>query len=367
MLAVLNVTFASHALLAMRIIQLGVAVATALIVARTAVLLWGEDAKWITFAFTLFLPTLLFFTPQILTETFTACGVATFVYYLVKEYLEPGWTPVLGMGFTAGILLLLRFNTIFIVAVILFAALQAQDTSVKIRRAVVPLALAAMIVSPWLIRNVKVFHGGIVYSSQTGITALQGVLSPSGRTRPGEPSLWRQAGWSLADIETDNPRRLKFASEDVLNRQAKQEAFFDWKKKGIGVLPLIATKLSFFWLSADEVFGTDGFSAGQRLLRFAGVLCYWSALTAAVWSWFVLRRDYPRLAAAILFYCVLATLLHLPFTMNTRLRIPLIDPVICLLTGFACAQFFNASGLSEDTPQTIAAPPAKSTVTLTQA
>jgi hypothetical protein len=43
--------------------------------------------------------------------------------------------------------------------------------------------------------------------------------------------------------------------------------------------------------------------------------------------------------AAILFaaYAIIATCMHLPFVMNTRIRAPLIEPALAILAGVALA------------------------------
>lgn len=72
MLGLLDLMFGSYSLLIMRIVQVVVATLTAWVCGETAVQLWGKNSKWATFGLTMFIPTLLFFTPQILTETFAA-------------------------------------------------------------------------------------------------------------------------------------------------------------------------------------------------------------------------------------------------------------------------------------------------------
>ena len=64
----------------------------------------------------------------------------------------------------------------------------------NIECALIPVALAAVTVSPWIVRNIVEFHGGLLYSSQTGITALQGALAPQGRTQPGSLRSGREQG-----------------------------------------------------------------------------------------------------------------------------------------------------------------------------
>ena len=340
MLGFFDVIFCCYSLLMMRIAQVVVAVLTAWVCAQTAVQLWGKNSEWATFGLAMLLPTLLFFTPQILTEIFTAFFVSLFLYLLVRPDWEDEWKSFVGMGVCAGLLMLLRFNTIFVPLVAASAALRMPVNSKNMKRALIPVSVAALTLSPWIVRNIVVFHGGLLYSSQTGTTALQGALAPQGRTQPWESEVWHRAGWWLSDIETDSSRRLQFPSEVELDRRARHEAILAWKTLGFHALPLLAKKVCYFWFSTDQLLSTASLPKSQKLIRAIGVLFYWATLAGALLGWFRLRRAAPRTAHLLLFYCVLATILHLPFTMNTRLRVPLVDPLLCVLTGGPISTLF---------------------------
>lgn len=340
MLGLLEVIFGSYSLLIMRIVQLIVAILTAWICAQTAIQLWGKSSEWVTFGLAMALPTLLFFTPQILTEIFTAFFVSLFLYFLIRHDREDEWKSLVGMGVCAGLLMLLRFNTVLVPLVAASAALRMPLNWKDLKRALIPIAIAGVIVAPWIVRNIVVFHGGVLYSSLTGTAALQGALAPQGRTQPWESAVWQRAGWWLSDIETDNTRRLQFPSEVELNRQARQEAVRAWKTLGFHALPLLSKKLFYFWFSTDQLLSTASLPRGQQLIRATGVFFYWLVLAGALFGWFLLRKAVPRTAHLLLFYCVLATMLHLPVTMNTRLRVPLVDPLLCILAGGPISRSF---------------------------
>ncbi len=346
-LGVMDLVFDSNSLLIMRIIQFVIAILTAWVCAQTAMELWGKDAKWASFGLAIFMPTLLFFTPQILTETFTAFLVSLFLYFLVRADQENSSTSLVGMGVSAGLLMLLRFNALFVPLVAAAALLRMPINLGTIRRALLPVAIAAVLVSPWIVRNIVVFQGGLLYSSQTGVILLQGAVFPQGRSRPGESELWKRAGWwGLHDIEIDSLERLRFPSEVVLDRQARHEALGAWEALGLRAFPLLAKKIGYFWFSTDQLWGTVSLPRGQRILRASGVLFYWAILGMAIVSWFRLRKGASRIAYVFLFYCLAVTMLHLPCTMNTRLRIPYVDPLLCIL---AVGQY--AAAFSRDSTQ----------------
>ncbi len=353
LLSMLDSIFGPNALLAMRVLQFVVAILTALVCAKTAAILGGKQSQRIAFALALSMPTLLFFTAQILTETFAAFLVSIFFYFLVRTIKEEKRVlPLVAMGVSAGVLLLLRFNTVFIPLIMICAVLSPPVTWRAIKRAAIPVAIAGLFVSPWVIRNMIVFHGGILYSSQTGIVAFQGAVAPSGRTRPEDKGRWLQAGWWLSDIETDSPRRLLFPSEVQLNRIAKRAAWNAWRNLGFRVVPLLIEKASYFWLSTDQLFDTSGLPASQRFLRACGVLFYWLALAAAIAGCVRLRRRERRLTNMLLLYCLAATALHLPTTMNTRLRSPLIDPLICILAALEVSALLREGTPTFERPHT---------------
>jgi 4-amino-4-deoxy-L-arabinose transferase-like glycosyltransferase len=193
-LGLLDLIFGSYSLLIMRIVQVYISILTAWVCGQAAAQLWGEDAKWVTFGLAMCIPTLLFFTPQIQTEIFTAFFVSLFLYFLVRPDREDEWKAIVGMGVCAGVLMLLRFNTIFVPFMGTSAAFRMPFNVRNMKGALIPFALAAAIVSPWIIRNIVVFHGALLYSSQTGTTAAQGALGPQGRTQVGESAVWQRAG-----------------------------------------------------------------------------------------------------------------------------------------------------------------------------
>lgn len=344
LLAALEALFASHYLLVVRLIQSLLAILSAWVCGKTARELWNEQSKWPAFAVAICTPTLLFFTTQIITETFAAFLVFLFLYFLVQYSANEKWNALIGMGVCSGILLLLRFNTLFLPPMAALAAMRFPLSVGSMKRALLPLGLALVIVSPWLIRNFIVFHGDILYSSQTGTTAFQGALAPEGRTQAdGLIELKKKQGWWISMIEIDRPSRLRFPSEVELNRQARRAAILAWKGLGFHIVPLLVKKTGYFWFSTDQLLDTSSLSDWQRKFRAVGVLAYWAVLVAAILGWLRLRKSTPHIAHLLLLYCALATVLHLPFTMNTRLRAPLIDPLLCVLAGI---------GLASNSPRT---------------
>jgi len=221
-------------------------VLSAWICSKTAVYLWGEAAKWPAFTAAICAPTLLFFTTQIITETLHTFFISLSVFFLARACLEDGNGPLIELGVCAGLLLLLRFNTVFVPGIAAIAGMvgaAGRGWGTTLNRTLLPVAISLAIVSPWLVRNSVVFHGGTLYSSQTGTTALQDALSPDGRTQPyGYQPMLAHHAWLLSSIETDQPVRLEYPSEVELNGEAKANARLAWAELGWRIFPLLAKK-----------------------------------------------------------------------------------------------------------------------------
>jgi hypothetical protein len=141
-------------------------------------------------------------------------------------------------------------------------------------------------------------------------------------------------GWLHTDIETNTPHRLDFPSEDILDRQARAAAVTAWTSLSAGsAIRLFTQKVLWFCLSIDQFFDTSSFSTRQRIVRKLGVISYWILLALAIMGWTeVFQRD-KVLSLAIAIYALWITIAHLPFVMNTRLRIPFLDFLIGVLAA----------------------------------
>lgn len=147
----------------------------------------------VTFVIALLLPTQVFTSVQILSECLATFWVALFVFCLVREIKFPAAKNEVGMGVSAGIAAMIRFNS---AALPLIGALAVFRYSGKRRWMAFAgvLVIPLILVTPWLIRNMKVFHREVFFPTQCGVNAVQGVLTPEGRTqfgtRKGFVTLW---------------------------------------------------------------------------------------------------------------------------------------------------------------------------------
>jgi 4-amino-4-deoxy-L-arabinose transferase-like glycosyltransferase len=324
----------NHALAIMRGLQFLMGLAIAFLCARMALRLWGEPAERVTLVIALLFPTLIIMTGEVLTETTATLCCVIFLLLLTAFLDGPRWGLLAALATIVGIATLVRFNMALFGFVVLWAILR-QTQLPKWRATLLAIVLPAVLISPWLIRNFVVFHGAFLMSTESGPTAAMGILTPQGRFLGGDAEKLRGAlGWlPPLDIETNSPRRNNLGEESDLNRAAWRTTFQLWRNAGWRLLPLTLSKLSYFWLSTDQIGWTGGFRAAVRAARAAAVLVYWLILALAIGGWLRLRTERPELARILLFYAILITALHVPFNMNTRLRMPFIDPLLATLAS----------------------------------
>jgi 4-amino-4-deoxy-L-arabinose transferase-like glycosyltransferase len=277
------------------------------------------------------LPTLIFISTELQTEQLATFLTIVFLLFVVGALQGKAHCAV-GMGISSGLATLMRFNCAILVII---GALICIWPKRSLRDAGVVCLVSGLIISPWIVRNAVQFHGEILFSSHGGINLLEGVVTPDGRAQNGEDERLRAVlGWLHTDIEGNNPHRNLFPSEPQLDRRAKDVAIVTWKNLGWrSAVPLLLKKTTNLWFSTDQIMDTSSFSIFNRILRGVGVVVYWIALTLAIAGWRYLYSSSRMVALTFAFYVLFVTLAHLPFVMNSRIRIPFFDPLICILAA----------------------------------
>lgn len=341
LLAVSHVLFGSYYPLAVRLLQFlsGIAVAYVCMLMskklfgdRVCVGLWAGAAA-------LALPTLIYISAELQTEQLATFLMIVFLLFVLGEFQGMA-NCALGLGISSGFATLMRFNCAILVII---GAVVCIWSKRGLRDACVVCLVSGLIISPWIVRNAVAFRGQILFSSHGGINLLEGVVTPDGRAQKGESERLRATlGWLHTDIENNNPHRTRFPGEPQLDHQAKGVAIATWKNLGWrSAITLLLKKTITFWLSTDQIVNTSSFSISNRVLRGVGVAVYWIALTFAIAGWRYLYSSSRILALALAFYALFVTLAHLPFVMNTRIRIPFLDPLICVLAAGGLVQTFE--------------------------
>jgi 4-amino-4-deoxy-L-arabinose transferase-like glycosyltransferase len=345
--------FGKHYIVAMRGLQFIEGLGVVLLCAAMAVRIFGKTAKKPALLFGLFLPTLVEVTGDILSEMTATLLTAMFLYFLVRYREKQHWHFLVGMSIAVGLGALVRTNLVFLGLVGLVVIFSQKNGRSRLRSAAIFILGPCVLTLPWIARNLEVFHGAVVFSTQGGPAAATGIIEPQGRSQVGDAERIKGAlGWVLPQaLETNDSSRQLLPGEPEIDRHSWQVAFRLWRESGWDLIPIGLKKLSYFWLSTDQVFWTTSFPISQRALRAIGVFAYWPILGLAVIGWFFLRREKPALAQVFLLYILLVTVLHLPFNMNTRYRIPLMDPLLVVLGAGTMATLVDRR--SEQTRDTV--------------
>jgi 4-amino-4-deoxy-L-arabinose transferase-like glycosyltransferase len=328
--------FGDSALFATRIVQLSAGLVTAWLCKRTASRIFSEEAGGIALVIALFLPTLVALSPELMTECFATLLAALFFDFILLNRALLKWRTTVFLGLIVGLATLLRFNMAILGLAALAGLATGLDWPQAWRRMCLLAVVAGLVTAPWIVRNLIVFHGRIILSTQGGMNAVQGVLTPQGRRQGNDLYVLRSAvGWVARDVESNDPPpyTYKLAPEPELDRRAWAQTFELWRKENWRLIPLSLRKLGYFWLSTDQIFWTNSFSWKQRIVRLGGALAQWLVLGVAVVGWFRLSRNHARISGFLLGYTVLVSLAHLPFIMASRYRVPFLETVLAVLAA----------------------------------
>jgi 4-amino-4-deoxy-L-arabinose transferase-like glycosyltransferase len=327
--------FGTHFAIAVRCLQVSLSVVAAYFCMRAARIFFGETAAKISLLAALFLPTLAYFSGEILSESLTAFFMALFLWIFAEDSANSRWTTAAGMGLAIGAGAMFRPNLAAVAALALTGSWPSRRTyRARLQLALIPLC-AVLVFAPWIFRNYEVF-GRLVLSTKSGTDALCGVLNPASRFNATAEGRMRALIGSILpnDLETNSPSRLALGSEIELNRKCWQATRQVWREMSWGALGRWALgKWASYWLSLDQLLEPGHISRINRLLHVVAVVFYWVLLAAACIGWWNLRGARPQLAVMLLGYAVLMTLVHTPFVMDSRIRAPLIDPLIAVLAG----------------------------------
>jgi 4-amino-4-deoxy-L-arabinose transferase-like glycosyltransferase len=331
--------FGRHPLAIVRWLQFVEGVLAAFLCAAIARMICGEQARKATLVISLFFPTLAIMPSILGTESSAILLVVIFFYGLLRYRVNPSWRILVALGTIVGLATLLRFNMALLGVFVLWVVLSGRNDLSRSRAAAATVLVSAIVIAPWIVRNMIVFHGEVLLSTQGGFAAAAGILEPQGRSQVDDTQRLKDAiGWALPqELETNQPSRHGLPAEPALDRLCWRVAFRLWREAGWALVPVTLKKLSYFWLSTDQIFSTTAFSPKMRMERAAGVMIYWVLLILGVWGWIQVRGANPDFAYLFVFYAVLVTILQVPFNMNTRYRVPLVDPLMAVLAGIGFA------------------------------
>jgi len=153
------------------------------------------------------------------------------------------------------------------------------------------------------------FDGQVLYSSNTGLNFLEGLVTPDGRIH-GEDwdKLSSRCGYPLYDVEVNSPSRLELPPEPQRDEMARSAA--EAEIGHLNLFRLAAEKSGYFWLSFDQAFKTQDAELHKRVFRFAEAFIYWVFLALGL-------RGLVDVVQFSVIYAIVVTCLHLPFVKRT--------------------------------------------------
>jgi 4-amino-4-deoxy-L-arabinose transferase-like glycosyltransferase len=221
-------------------------------------------------------PTLVYTTGELLTETVATFFSAACFYLILPELPRTRKVAAATMGFAVGLGALFRFNIVILLCLAFGVVLWATPPlAARLKYLTLAIGVAALTLSPWLIRNLVDFHGKVIFSTHSGMDAVEGVLAPQGRALPAEQAelIHRLVYDFPGSFETNTPHD-GLPEESELNRIGWHLSLSLWKEMGARLIPLELKKIGYFWLSTDQVFSTQASGPLSRFGRACGVAIY---------------------------------------------------------------------------------------------
>ncbi len=309
-------------------------------------------------------PMLIRYTTEPMTENVCAALLTLSVAFLIpflQQSLESPFRPHLRNATAAGFLLGLSAlcRPIVLVCIVLMTAVMMliqwratrRQPGKPIRRIawmVLPAIVAAVTVSPWIVRNAIQFHALIPATSHGGYTLLLGNNSVFyAEVVSGDSPVWD--GDSLTRWQTDLHEQVKSSGIDVSNEQAVDHWMYAAAKQEIKSHPVefrkaIGLRWKRFWALTPS---SDNQTLPRLLLNAVGL--WYGALAIGLLIALVACR---RNASMWLMLSGVASFLivHSFYWTNTRMRAPLTGVLIVISVAgwFTVKQWMIGDAATEE-------------------
>lgn len=255
-----------------------------------------------------------------------------------RETRSPLW--LVGCGVLLGLATLTRVNGIALALPLAFALWPTGAGGPRIRRAypvLAMLAVAALTIAPWTIRNAVVFDRFVPVATEDGYT-LAGTYNEVARAQTRFPAAW--VNWYQVPSNLREIRRHR--NDEIVWNDALRDKALRYARDHPGYVPKVA------WWNLRRVFDAAGldwlrfeFAAGYGLPGWTArleLLTFWPvALLALLGLATPAARRLPRWLLLV----PLVLLLPILLTGYMRFRAP-IDPLLALLAGCALATAYSA-------------------------
>ena len=276
------------------------------------------------------LPSLIFWTPVLLSETFFTFVFAAAVLLVLHTLGEDGRLSIRSAalaGFVVGLGALVRGQALVLLPVaILWWRLSGAETRSSLRAGLVALVAAFVVLLPWAMRNASVFDSPVLLSTNLGYNLRVG-HAPYATGRFIDPQ--------DLDLPASDYQHLELLANEEGARRALDYA---WDNPG-RELELTIAKVRWLWSPDPDVllwiasFGRTPLSAGtESLLRLLVVISYW--LVIALVGFAIATRSAERKDLVFAGLLSLAwTSVHVVFFGEPRYHLPLLP----VLLPFAAA------------------------------
>jgi hypothetical protein len=298
-------------------LQVALWLAASLVLARLSRRLVGAPETWTAFLVALWPPTMayvLMFHPLSLRTVLLIFVLAAVVAYRDR----PGWRRAVVLGVVCGLAVLTRATFLILPFLILPWILtpRVRRDRKAVTQVAVALLLAALIHSPWVIRNKLVLDAWVPGTTTVGYIALMG-------NQPG--AVGSLDAGALNRTYADFPSDFWRQAETVRDAELKRRVFSFWEEHSREAIGLYAKKLLYLWTWRPGV--------GNLYPRTWTLLYYilWGVTLPAILVGWWLARKKPEAEAPGLFLWIWTaySLVYAFFAVNMRYRFetePLLIP-----------------------------------------
>lgn len=259
----------------------------------------------------------------------------TLLFFIVLLGLPASRWRAGGLGLLLGVMVLIRPSALYLVPVAVVAFLVLAPWRRALILSALTIALAAVVVLPWTVRNHSVSGAWVPVSVQDA--ALYGVFNDDAANDPIYPWAWRYATMRDRDV-LDPPRPIP----DARLRSLLRQRGFDYIRDHPASVPK-----AFFWNGLSRlwdvrrpahILGEAKPTGRRRLPTAVGIALHYIVLPLALIGLLMARRR----RIVVLPLVVLALSASVVFTADatTRYRAPF-EPLIAILASFAAIELLR--------------------------
>ena len=252
----------------------------------------------------------------VMSESITATAVALSVWLAARAFRDPTRSTVAWFGAAAGLAALARAELVLLLPIVLGAlAVRRAGGSVRHRLALVGigLAVASLVMAPWVVRNLTTFERPVLLSDGWDITTI-GANCPTTYSGP---------LIGLNDITCG--KRLKEGRDQSVTFARARTIGLRYARDHLDRLPAVAfARLgrTFGFFNARQQVGFDYYlERRERPISYAGFAVWWLSVGFGIHGLVVLHRR--KVSTVPILAPVAAVAIAVVVTYgNTRLRIP---------------------------------------------